>query len=147
MYFAVPDELVKEKHKIYVEYFKRTNIDNKKIELKVASKENFIEELQWADVVYLRGGDTLLLLSQIKKYPNFKKELLKKDVVAGSSAGVYFLAKYAFSNSRSIVYKGLGILDIKTNCHYKEGKNLNELDKLNGKLVLLEEGEYKIIEK
>ncbi len=145
VYFAVPDELVQEKHKVYVEYFKRNNLDDKKIELKVASKENFIEEIKWADAVYFRGGQTVLLLEQIKKYPDFKKELLKKRLVAGSSAGVYFLSNYAYSAHRDVIYKGLGILDIKSNCHYEEDKDLSKLDKLPGKLVVLKEGEFVII--
>ena len=31
VYFAVPDELVSEKHPIYAEYFKRNNVDKKKL--------------------------------------------------------------------------------------------------------------------
>jgi len=145
VYFAVPDELVKEKHKVYEEYFKRNNLFGKDIELKIASKENFMEELRWADAVYFRGGDTEMLLEQIKKYSEFKKELLKKDVVAGSSAGVYFLSEWAFSSSRDYIYEGLGILPIKSNCHYKKRKDLSRLDDLSGELLTLEEGEYRVI--
>ncbi len=147
VYFAVPDELVEEKHRAYEEYFSRCNKNGKAIELKIATRENFIEELGQADAVYFRGGDTLLLLDAIKKYPKFEKEILKKKVVAGSSAGVYFLANYAYSNSRDIIYKGLGILPIKVNCHYTKGKDLSRLEKMEGEWLLLKEGEYKIIER
>jgi peptidase E len=146
VYFAVPDELVLEKHKVYVDFFTKNNISDKNIELKVASKENFIEELQWADIVYFRGGETDRLLEQIKKYPNFKEEISKKKVVAGSSAGVYFLSNYAYSSSRDVIYKGLGILPIKSNCHYKKGKDLSKLDELPGELIVLKEGEFIAIE-
>lgn len=147
VYFAVPDELVLEKHKVYVDFFSKNNVNNKEIELIIASKENFIEELQWADAVYFRGGDTDMLLAQVKKYSNFKEEFLKKKLVAGSSAGVYFLGKWALSSSRNIIYKGLGILPIKSNCHYSAEKNLDRLEQLEGKLITLAEGEYKIIER
>ncbi len=146
VYFAVEDELVLEKHLVYKEYFQELS-GEKEIDLKIASKENFIDELKWADGVYFRGGDTYSLLNQIKKYPNFKEELLKKNLVAGSSAGVYFLANYSFSVSRGIIYEGLGILPIKTNCHYEGDKagEIKILDDYPGKLILLKEGEYKII--
>ena len=142
VYFAVPDELVQEKHKVYVKYFKKNNLEKKEIKLKIASKENFIEEIKWTDAVYFRGGDTNMLLEQVKRYPEFKEELLKKELVAGSSAGVYFLSNYAHSAHRDVIYKGLGILDIKSNCHYTEDKDLSKLDELPGKLVLLREGEF-----
>lgn len=147
VYFAVEDELVASKHPVYEEYF-RENSSGKELELKIASKENFIEELRWADGVYFRGGDTNMLLGAVKKYPEFKEELLKKDLVFGSSAGVYFLSNYSFSGSREVIYKGLGILPIKANCHYEDSKKekIKILDKYPGELLLLREGEYKIIE-
>jgi len=147
VYFAVEDDLVASKHPIYEEYFQE-NAGEKELELKIASKENFIDELKWADGVYFRGGDTNLLLRQIKKYPNFKEELLKKRLVFGSSAGVYFLANYSRSSSRGLIYKGLGILPIKANCHYEDDKkdDIKILDKYPGELLLLKEGEFKIIE-
>ena len=147
VYFAVFDELVDEKHKVYVDFFERNNIDKKEIELKVASKDNFIEDLRWADAIYFRGGETIRLLEQVKKYPDFKEELFKKKLVAGSSAGVYFLSNYAYSTSKDIIYTGLGILSIKSNCHYQRGKDLSKLDKLPGKMVLLEEGDFMTINK
>jgi peptidase E len=146
VYFAVPDESVKEKHKVYVDFFKRNNTDRKEIELKVASKDNFTEELRWADAIYFRGGETIRLLEQVKNYQNFKEELLKKKLVAGSSAGVYFLSNYAYSAGKDILYTGLGVLPIKSNCHYEKGKDLSKLDKLPGKLVLLREGEFVVVD-
>ncbi len=147
VYFAVPDELVEQKHRVYENYFSRNNMKNKEIDLEIASKEKFMEQLKFADTVYFRGGDTDMLLAQVQKYPNFKEELLRKFIVAGSSAGVYFLANYGYSTSRDVIYKGLGVLPIKVNCHYNEGKNLSKLDQLEGELILLKEGEFKIIEK
>lgn len=147
VYFAVPDELVLEKHEVYINFFLRNNIKNKSIELRVASKTDFIEELRWADAVYFRGGETNLLLDQIRKYPNFEEELLKKNIVTGSSAGVYFLANGSYSSSRDVLYRGLGILSIKVNCHHDSEKDLSALDEIEGELLLLKEGEYRVIEK
>lgn len=147
VYFAVPDELVKEKHPVYKKYFSTLKGD-KEIELKAATKENFIKELRWADGVYFRGGETDRLLRAVKNYPNFKGELLKKKLVAGSSAGVYFLSNYSASFHRGVTYKGLGILPIKCNCHYTEEEkdDIKKLDKYPGELVLLKEGEFRIME-
>jgi len=145
VYFAVEDELVSKKHLTYKRYFEDLAGD-KELELKIASKENFIEELRWADGVYFRGGDTNLLLDQVRKYPNFKEELLKKDLVFGSSAGVYFLSQFSLSSRRGVIYEGLGVLPIKVNCHYQEGKDISALDDYPGELLLLKEEEYQIIE-
>lgn len=147
VYFAIPDDRVTEKHAVYVDYFTRNNTENKDISLIIASKEGFVGELRCADAVYFRGGDTHMLLEQIKKYDNFENELLKKIVVAGSSAGVYFLSQASYSSRRNVVYEGLGILPIKSNCHYDTKKNVHILDRYSGDLILLEEGAYKIIEK
>lgn len=147
VYFAVPDELTYEKHLVYIDFFARNNTQQKDIELIVANKNDFIEQLQDVDAVYFRGGDTNQLLDQVKKYDNFVEVLQQKKIVAGSSAGVYFLAIASYSSSRDIVYEGLGLLPIRANCHYDESKDLSKLDQYDGELVLLYEGEYKIIEK
>jgi peptidase E len=149
VYFAIPDESIESRHSTYVDYLRR-NGEGKEFDVKIASYKNFINEIRWADVVYFRGGDAFRLLGVVGQYPDFEKELLKKMVVAGSSAGVYFLSKYAFSRSREIIYKGLGILPIKTNCHYSEEKEkgvMSAIGGYSGKLLLLKEGEYKIITK
>jgi peptidase E len=148
VYFAITDEEIPQKHPIYEDYFIENNFENKKIELKIASRDNLTEEIKWADGVYFRGGNTDRLLTEVRKHKDFTEELLKKKVVAGSSAGVYFLSKHALSSSCDIIYKGLGILPIKANCHYEEGKDLSRLDQFpDEELFLLKEGEYEIIEK
>ncbi len=146
-YFAVPEDGIASRHPVYEKYF-QDNANGKKIELKIASEESFIEELRWADAVYFRGGDTYMLLDRVNQYPNFKEELLKKKLVAGSSAGVYFLSNYGLSARKDIVYKGLGILPIKNNCHYTDDKKeaIKVLDQYPGELVLLREGEFKVME-
>ena len=99
--------------------------------------------------MYFRGGDTLRLLEKIRKYHDFKKEILKKKVVGGSSAGVYFLSKYAFSSSQGIIYEGLGILPIKSSCHYTNDmkEKVKILNQYPGELVLMREREFKTMEK
>jgi peptidase E len=84
----------------------------------VASSEDFIQQIQNADAVYLSGGETEKLLNTLKQFPAFAKAVTGK-VVAGSSAGAYALARYYYSNSRNTVSEGLGILPVKVVCHFK----------------------------
>jgi hypothetical protein len=57
------------------------------------------------------------------------------------------LSRYALSSRKDVIYKGLGILPIKSHCHHREEDNIEKLDKLEGELLLLKEGEYQIIER
>ena len=147
VWFAMLDEEIASRHPNYIKYFK-DNAGDKDIELKIATEENFIEELRQADAVYFRGGKVDRLLEKVRQYPNFKEELLKKKIVAGSSAGVGFLAEYAYSSTRDVLYEGLGILPIKTSSHYDDSKKekVKALDKCSGELTLLKEGEFKVVE-
>jgi peptidase E len=81
-----------------------------------------VDQLKEADVVYLRGGDTDKLKETLSKVNNLDK-LLKNKVVSGSSAGAYVLSRYYYTNNKDEIKKGLGILPIKTFCHYAEEKS------------------------
>lgn len=101
-----------------------------------------VKQLKEADVIYLRGGETDMLKNVLKKVKNIEK-LWGGKVVAGSSAGAYVLSKYYFENDKNKVEKGLGILPIKTLCHYSAGKvrELKRLENYGEKLKI-----YKIPE-
>ena len=88
----------------------------------------FKEQINQADAIYLRGGDTEMLKEALGEVENLSK-LWQGKVVAASSAGVYVLSQYYYSNSRDDIYTGFGILPIKTFCHYTEEKS-NKLEKL-----------------
>lgn len=88
----------------------------------------FIEQIKKADVIYLRGGDTEMLKKSLNKIADIN-ELWQGKIVAASSAGVYVLSKYYYTNSKDDIYKGFGILPIKTLCHYTENKS-DKLEKL-----------------
>lgn len=97
------------------------------------STPTFVEQLKKAAVVHLRGGETDKLKETLSKVKNLNK-LLKNKVVSGSSAGAYVLSRYYYTNSKDEIREGLGILPIKTFCHYTEEKS----DKLK---LLKEHGE------
>lgn len=81
----------------------------------------FIDQLKSAGLIYLRGGNTDKLKDLLSRVYNLP-ELFKDKIVSGSSAGAYVLSTY-YANSKNDVEKGLGILPIKTFCHYTEEKS------------------------
>jgi len=103
----------------------------------------FKEQIQKADVVYMRGGETEMLFKALKLIENFDP-LIKGKVVSGSSAGACALSAYFHTGTDgSKVREGLGILQIKTFVHYAEEKlsDLKELENRGEKLPV-----YKIPE-
>lgn len=121
----------------------------KDIKFEIARENCFIEQMQKAKVIYLRGGDTWHLLGILKKYSDFSK-LIKGKTVAGSSAGAYVLSKYFYSNSEDNIFEGLGILDIKVICHYTGDEIIESRLKSFGddlEVVKLKNFEYKVIYK
>jgi peptidase E len=119
-YFASKDE----------DNTRRFNEDSEKIRQQSSGKtfnfllaedENFIEQLDRSDALYLRGGSTPRLLSILNKFSNLKGRLDNKTVV-GSSAGAYVIGKYsAFHDDESggKVREGLGLLPLRVVCHYE----------------------------
>ena len=123
------------------------NANGKKLEIILASKVNFINQIRKSDAIYMRGGDTEKLLATLKEYPAFT-EAIKNKVVAGSSAGAYVLAKYYYTHSKDMIREGLNVLPIKLICHYNDSKEL--INKFNQyskefELIILRDYEYKVI--
>ena len=111
-----------------------------------AEKADFVGQINQADVIYLRGGDTEKLKAVVSKIENFD-QLIKDKVVMGSSAGFYVLAKYYFSRERG-VESGLGILPVKAIAHYDPKKNYDAIKKHGEDLeiVAVPEAEYVVRE-
>lgn len=97
--------------------FFSTNIPNIKIEVKLATEENFKEELKWCNSIYFRGGD-IDLVSTMSRYSGWENNLGGK-VVAGSSMGAYMLSKYYFDITTNMIKNGTGITDTKVIVHWK----------------------------
>lgn len=94
------------------------NSENKDLEFEIAEPEKLTDQLRRVYVMYMRGGETDWLRDRLSQTPQVE-QLFKDKVIAGSSAGVYVLSKYYWSNDHSKIGKGLGILDFKAFCHYK----------------------------
>lgn len=94
-----------------------TNLPNVNIEIKLATQENFLEELGWCNAIYFRGGD-INLVPFMSQYPNWQNYLEEK-VVAGSSMGAYMLSKYYFDITSNTIKNGTGITNTKVIVHWK----------------------------
>jgi len=96
----------------------------------LADDKKFIltNQIKEAEAIYFLGGNTDNIKAIIGNVENLK-ELLNGKIVAGESAGVNFLSKYFYSNRIENVSEGLGILPIKTFCHYTEEKS-DKLERL-----------------
>lgn len=104
----------------------------------------FNKQTTAADVIYMRGGNTQMLLDQLKTIGDFS-QLIKDKVVSGSSAGACVLSKYYSAGSfDDRIFEGLGILDIKTIVHYDPNntKMIQEMENYGDKKMKI----YKIPE-
>lgn len=152
VYFAsdtgdVDKKFVEDEHRL------RGFANNKDVLFLKASEADFENQVKKSNVIFLRGGDTELLLEKLRKYPELKGLIVGKTV-AGSSAGAYALSKYYYSNSKDLVREGLGLLPVRTVCHYQSlvhpvSKNINpvgDINKFDNKLelVVLKDYEYKV---
>jgi len=152
VYFAVADEKVDDKFSRDCERVK-SYAGERSISIVKATKEDFLEQLEKTDVIYIRGGDTKKLKTTLDKYPDFINKL-KGKVVSGSSAGAYVLSKYYFTNTESKVLEGYGCVPIRIVCHYESTKHpvvgetnpVVEMGKYDNKLelVLLKDYEWRV---
>jgi len=122
VYFACPEDTWAERFEFFKERLIR---ESGRADIRFVLAESdltvFVNQIKEADVVYLHGGETPLLKEKLSKVNNLA-ELFKGKVVVGSSAGVYVLSKYYYSNDYDNIFEGLGILLIKSFCHYDDSK-------------------------
>ena len=130
------------------------NLPKIKLDFKLADKENFLDQVNWADAVYIRGGDSERLLANILSKKGFKNGIRNKTI-AGSSAGADALVKYFYNLDSLKIEKGLGLLPIRLIVHFLSnynapninwGEAYKELDayKETSPILTLREGEFKI---
>lgn len=121
------------------------NLDTEKkfaIEMANSDLNEFRNQIMWADVIYIQGGRKGNLKEKLLELGSFN-ELIHDKIVVGISAGANILAKYYYSSVAEDIREGLGILPIKTFCHFKEeySDDLKKLETYKEKLPL-----YKILE-
>ena len=125
-----------------------------------STPDSFISDIAKADVIYLHGGETKLLINTLSNYPNLKVAFRGKTVI-GSSAGANALAKKYWSSTYRKAGDGLGLVNVNIMVHYgaldfngqkrrsqdwkdDEQKFLEYID--GDDITYLEEGELKVFE-
>ncbi len=133
----------------------------KDITYEVARFEDFVEQVKVSDVVYLHGGDNVLLLDVLQSISGLPDGFAGK-VIVGSSAGANYLSKKYWTRGKSAVETGAGVLNVGVMAHYgsrddgtSDGKPIDwELaeqslrEELGSMAPILEirEGEFVVIE-
>lgn len=140
VYFAKEDDRIPVNKAEDVAHFEG-NKENKELTYEVATEKEFSEQVKRADIIHLHGGTTLKLLAALQKHLGLKK-LFDGKVVAGESAGAYVLSTYFYSKTADGLYQGLGLVPVKTICHYI-GENKEKLSDVGKDLELLLLPDYK----
>lgn len=96
--------------KLFRQFFNNTKVIH-------ATEDSFYDQLSEADVVYLHGGRTQLLMQSIPDVDRFVSAVENK-IVIGSSAGANFLSTVCFSPSARKVIKASSILNLGIVVHY-----------------------------
>ncbi|MFA7208968.1 MAG: Type 1 glutamine amidotransferase-like domain-containing protein [Parcubacteria group bacterium] len=93
--------------------------DGREIGFQIASADpgEFAKQVEWCDVVYIRGGSTPMLQTQLEKVPDLQR-LFESKVVAGSSAGALVFMKYYYDQDHDKILAGLDFLHAKMIAHY-----------------------------
>lgn len=119
--------------------------EGKTLHINIATRDNFLNQLSEANVIYFHGGVSTKLLESLKPYGDLSSYFEGK-IIAGESAGANILSTYFYSPNANQVLEGLKVLPIRMIPHYTEDKK----DKLNGygdgiETVFLPEYEFKVI--
>lgn len=120
------------------------NKAHRKVSYTKAVHSELSDQIREAQVVYINGGNNLGLLNEMKQHYNFEN-LVKGKIVAGESAGTYFLSSVFYSKTVGSLLEGRGILPIKVICHFV-GLHGEKLDTQKEDLekVLLKDYQYKV---
>lgn len=147
VYFARPrqrwEESFEEDKAIFLSLGSQKKLD---IRLATLDKAELIDQIKISDVIFINGGMRGCLKETLENLENFP-ELIKGKVVVGISAGANILAKYYYSSVAQGIREGIGLLPIKTFCHYREEdvKELKELEDYKENLPIYKIPEEKFI--
>lgn len=125
------------------------------VEYQQADQKIFLEQVKWANVIYLRGGITSLLLKQLRQIKGWEK-LLEGKTVVGSSAGADVLSVCSYNLDDLKLEEGLGLVPVKVLVHYRSNYNAPNIDwdhtltelenfKENLPILTLAEGQFEVI--
>lgn len=148
MGFAQQDEKVRK------QYFERDRgfllaQTQAKIRVIDAVYEDLESQIKAARSIYITGGDSPKLVSDIQRYPEFLA-LLRGKVLGGSSAGACLFSSYYLNCPKPEIEQGLGTFPIRLMVHYgnpefnstDETRQLLDAYPHDLELVLLQECEW-----
>jgi peptidase E len=143
-YFSSDEDRVEDKYNRHSTTFRRFAKD-KIVNFRLAKVHEFAEQTKWADAIYLAGGFATSLMVKGLALTKSLDKLFEGKIVGGTSAGANCLARYYYGNEIKKIEEGLGILNIKTYCHYKpeNRKTVEKLASHKEKLPLLVLPNYK----
>ncbi len=154
--FARPQDEWEKAYNGDIQFFNQF-VSDKKLEFKLATLEGFIEEIQWADVIFIRGGTREDYLVELFQGWRTKLEkVLSNKILAGTSAGADVISTYYYDLDHLKVKSGLGLVPKKVIVHYRSdynAPNINwdtvktELENYKESLpvITLAEGEFVIL--
>ena len=117
---AIPEkqEIYKQRHISQFEDIR----DGRNFAYELANETDFVEQVRWADVVYLcgasGGGATARLIHVMSKFKNLN-ELFDNKTVAGESAGANCLSRFCYSKSSGVI-EGLGLVPVNIANHFEQ---------------------------
>lgn len=117
VYHAMPLERWPELLEMDMEEFALKGISNDRLVLGSNDLNELKNQIINSAGLFIRGGSETKLLNLFKELLK-DKNLLNGKTIFGASAGCNIFSKYAYSNDIESVYKGLGILEHKTFCHF-----------------------------
>lgn len=159
-FFSQPKHKWKKGLTKFKPFFARAFGDDVLIDL--ASAEDFLNQIDDCDVLYLHGGSSHRLKSVLDHFNNLE-EHFKNKVVIGSSAGANYLATNGWSPGLRQVMEGSGIVPLNVLVHFgstfedesvlgpinwdKAYKQLEDYVGKDHKITKLLEGEFVVYEK
>lgn len=144
VYFAKEaDRIAKNRQEDVVQFEK--NKGDKFLKFETANSKQFEEQVKKADVVYLHGGHSGMLLEALRRYQDIGNHF-KGKIVAGDSAGANVLGE-AFYSMKIGASEGLGLIPYKIVSHFIE-ENKHKLSNIKPELetIYLREYEFIVIE-
>lgn len=153
-YFARP-RIQWEINSIEDKMFFGGHLGGRKVEYQMAQVETFLDQLRWANVLYIRGGKTTMLFEKLAQCPGWEKKLEGKTIT-GSSAGAMAIAKYDYNLDTLKLENGLGLVPVKVLVHYRSNYNAPNVGWDNAEeelknykedlpLIALREGEFVVM--
>ena len=110
---------------IYLSYFRDAGFQTIEFIERGDTETEIEEKFMKSDILYLPGGDPVILKREIEKKSLQEKISDFGGVVIGNSAGAIILANCGYAGG--VLYKGFGIIDLNIEVHSNVGQNrLNE---------------------